>query len=142
MLRFARAGLLLILGAVAGASFGCGSQGGVSTNADSQDIFHQNMLSEVGEILVIRKSDTNAPPKSLADLTRYQSGWPAGYTALKEGGVVVAWGESVQEGASDKILAYQKEAAESGGYVLMQDGRTVKKMTADEFKSAKKAGKD
>jgi hypothetical protein len=38
------------------------------------------------------------------------------------------------------VLAYETEVPEKGGAVLMQDG-TVKTMTADEFKSAPKAGK-
>ena len=39
-----------------------------------------------------------------------------------------------------EVLAYEKQVPDSGGNVLMLD-RSVKKMTADEFKSAKKAGK-
>ena len=77
----------------------------------------------------------------MAELTKYQMGWPSGYKSVKEGTIIVVWGAPLQEGVTDKVLAYEKQVAESGGFVLMQDGKTVKKMTADEFKAAPKAGK-
>ncbi len=41
---------------------------------------------------------------------------------------------------ADAVLAYRKTVPEQGGQVLMQDGWTIKSMTADEFKAAPKAG--
>jgi hypothetical protein len=49
--------------------------------------------------------------------------------------------EEPGDGSSSEVLAYQKDVPQSGGKVLMLD-RTVKSMTAEEFKSAKKAGKE
>ena len=58
------------------------------------------------------------------------------------GDLIVQWGAPLSpEGeAAEAILAYVKTVPEQGGNVLMQDGKTIKKMTADEFKTAPKAG--
>lgn len=48
--------------------------------------------------------------------------------------------EEPGQSTAPEILAYGKEVPESGGYVLLLD-RTVKKMTAEEFRAAPKAGK-
>jgi len=138
MLRFMKTRRLLLLASLV-VWTGCGQSGGVSSSADPEEIFRQSRMSELGEILSINKAETKAPPKAVADLTRYQGGWPAGYAAVKDGSVVVIWGVGVQDGVSDKIIAHDKEAADSGGYVLMQDGKTVKKLSADQFKAASKA---
>jgi hypothetical protein len=60
---------------------------------------------------------------------------------IKSGDLIVQWGASLSpEGdTASAILAYVKTVPEQGGYVLMQDGRTIKKMAADEFRSAPKA---
>lgn len=82
----------------------------------------------------------NKTPAKATDLASYEIGFPGGYTSVKEGKVTVNWNTPFIEGATDKIIAYEKEAPESGGYVLMQDGTTIKKLTADEFKSTPQAG--
>ena len=53
--------------------------------------------------------------------------------------MLVYWGAGLSDGpdAASTVLAYQKDVPEKGGEVLMQDG-TPKKMTADEFKAARK----
>ncbi len=133
--------MTLTLGALLGLVTGCGESAGTGKIPDSNEAFVQNTLNEVGEILTIRKTDANSAPSSISDLAKYQNGWPLGFMAMKKGDVVVSWGAPIEEGATDKILAHEKQASEAGGFVLMQDGKTVKKMTADEFKSAPKAGK-
>ena len=64
-----------------------------------------------------------------------------------DGDVVVLWGPSSRtraeegsEDSADEVLAYEKRVPEQGGEVLMKN-RTVKTMTADQFKAAPKAGK-
>jgi hypothetical protein len=59
--------------------------------------------------------------------------------AIRTGDVVYIWGAGYADGAK-QVVAYEKKAPTEGGYVLLQDG-TVKKMTADEFKSAPQARK-
>jgi hypothetical protein len=90
---------------------------------------------------VARADAGGKAPAKLADLAKYAALCPVGYGEVKAGSVVLLFGAPIEEGASDTVLAYEKGAPESGGYVLMQDGKTIKKLTADEFKAAKKAGK-
>ena len=114
---------------------GCGGGG----QKASEEVFHNASLEEVGSLLSTRILDSGKPPTKLADLTKYEVGLPTGYKELKEGNIVVLWGAPIAEGATDTIIAYEKAVPDSGGYVLMQDGVTVKKMTADQFKAANKA---
>jgi len=81
-------------------------------------------------------------PRSLKELNVRGQGYPGAVEMLKSGQLVVQWGAPLTpEGeATEAVLAYVKTVPEQGGQVLMQDGRTVKTMTADEFKAASKAG--
>jgi hypothetical protein len=124
---------------------GCGS-----SNAPRQlspETKGQEILGEVGEVYRIYSFDKKKPPKSLADLASLQAAQPVGYNAVKDGRVILLYGsvmtdleEGPPKGNSDEVLAYEKEVPDQGGQVLMLD-RSVKKMAADEFKAAKKAGK-
>jgi hypothetical protein len=107
---------------------------------------HQT-LDEVGELYRVYTFDKKKPPTSIDDFATLRAMAPKGFAALKSGDIVVFLGANmtaVEEGpplgTSDEILAYEKLVPESGGEVLMLD-RSVKKMTPDEFKAAKKAGK-
>jgi hypothetical protein len=81
-------------------------------------------------------------PKSLKELNVRGQGYPGAVEMLQSGRIVVQWGAPLTpEGTStDAVLAYLKEVPEQGGQVLLQDGWTIKTMTADEFKAAPKAG--
>jgi hypothetical protein len=80
-------------------------------------------------------------PKNFKELERKGQGYPNAMQMLKSGELVVQWGAPLSpDGAtSDAILAHFKSVPEQGGSVLMQDGNTIKRMTADEFKAAPKA---
>jgi hypothetical protein len=84
--------------------------------------------------------DTSKPPQSQAEIARYENAGPTAFNKIQKGEIVVLWGANPQEGASDQVLAYEKQTPKTGGFVLMQDGTTVKKMTPEEFQAAKKAG--
>lgn len=65
---------------------------------------------------------------------------------IKSGEVVVGWGallpdtkEEPGSSPADEVLAYLKAAPERGGPVLMRN-RTIRRMTAEEFKAAPRAG--
>lgn len=119
---------------------GCGSQATGPGSGDSvEDRFAVNALYEVAELMRFRETEAKQPAASAADFAKYEKGLPIGYKQIQDGNIVVVWGAKVDESASDKVIAYEKKAPESGGYVLMADGKTVKKMTADEFKAAPKA---
>ncbi|MFO0937011.1 MAG: hypothetical protein U0798_10910 [Gemmataceae bacterium] len=79
----------------------------------------------------------------LTDLSRYEQQFPRAYQAVKSGTVVVNWnippmGEGDMAKGGGVPLAYEKVVPTSGGWVLLTDGK-VKKMTADEYKSASNA---
>lgn len=79
-------------------------------------------------------------PKMLKELQVKGQGYPNAMEMLNSGDLVVKWGLSVPtdgEGGA-VVLAYEKNVSKEGGNVLMQDGKTIKKMTADEFNSASK----
>jgi hypothetical protein len=81
-------------------------------------------------------------PKTLEELNVKGQRSPIAVEMINSGELIVQWGAPLSpEGATaDTILAYVKTVPEQGGSVLMQDGRTIKKLTADEFKTAPKAG--
>lgn len=134
-----RASLALMMGLSLCLSAGCGSGNGALPPDEAQEDIRKGTLREVGEMLVLYKASKHKPPAKVADLATYEVGFQVGYLRTKEGEVVVAWGAPLKEGDSETILAHEKRAPSEGGYVLMQDGQTVKKLTADEFKSAPKA---
>jgi hypothetical protein len=78
-------------------------------------------------------------PKVLKDMLSREQGYPAAIGALRNKDVLLYWGVSLADGpnATETVVAFGKDVPEKGGEVLMQDG-TVKAMTADEFKAARK----
>jgi hypothetical protein len=135
MIRGFRLGLLFSLLM----SAGCGSGNGTLSPQDAVVEGKISAMNEVGMMLNLHKGDRGKAPSKVADLAKYEFGCPIGYQRVKDGDIVVIWGAPLQEGASEKIIAHEKQAPDAGGYVLMQDGTTVKKLTAEEFKAAPKA---
>jgi hypothetical protein len=119
---------------------GCGNTGGGGSFEVAPDNGERYPLVETGEILRNRMLDTKSPPRSLADIARYENAGPTAFNKIQKGEIVVVWGANPQDGVADKVLAYEKQTPQNGGFVLMQDGTTVKKMTAAEFQAAPKAG--
>jgi hypothetical protein len=138
MLRIA--GFCFILTSLLGLSAGCGSSGGGGSFEAAPDNGERYPLIEVGDILRNRMLDTTQPARNPAEIARYENAGPTAFSKIQKGELVVIWGANPQPGASDKVLAYEKQTPQSGGFVLMQDGTTVKKLTAAEFQSAPKAG--
>jgi hypothetical protein len=125
--------LLLVLAA----GQGCGSS---SAPTAGPELFQHTALQEVGDMIRLAILDTNKPPASLADLARYQVGMPTGFQELKGDKIVLFWSSTPSDASAGTVLAYEKGTPQSGGFVLMQDGKTIKKMTPEEFKAAPKAG--
>ena len=78
----------------------------------------------------------------LADLAPFEANFPKAFQALKSGDIVVNWGTAMLgEGESAKapqaIIAHDKEAQASGGWVMFTNG-TAKKVTAAEFSTFNK----
>src|SRR5262245_31037702 len=123
------AGLLVLVG--------CSSRPG---GAGGPEGAAQTVLSEVNDLL----HTGDHPPSKLSDLDKRRSLFPKGYDAIKSGEVVVLWGAPMQGegqvGKNEAVAAYEKNVPTEGGFVLLSAG-TVKRMTAEEFAAAPKAGK-
>ena len=124
------------------AAVGCG---GSSRPVTKEDML-ETSLNDVGDIYRTYVVMNKKPPKTLGDLARLERMSPAGVVALRSGEVVVRFGANLPDtdiepgkSSSDEVLAYEKQVPEAGGKVLMLD-RTIRQMTADEFKAAPKAG--
>ncbi len=122
---------------------GCGDSGNRPMTKDDVATL---ALSDVGEIYRMYTVDKKKPPARTADLTPLEPVNPTGLHAIESGDVIVRFGavlpdtdEVPGKGTGDEVLAYQKEVPESGGKVLMIN-RTIRAMTAEEFKAAKLAG--
>ena len=105
-------------------------------------------LSDIGEAYRTFTIINKRPPAQLNDFTPLEMACPSGVRAMKKGEVVVRWGATLPDIGEEpgkvpapEILAMSRTSPNKGGYVLLLD-RTIKKMTADEFKAAPKAGKD
>jgi hypothetical protein len=89
-------------------------------------------------------ADTNRkPPSKIEDLAPFYENDAAITASVKDGSFVVYWNaefRKMTQGTSNTILAYEKDAKDKGGLVLMADG-SVKTMSAKDFGAAPKAGK-
>src|SRR5262245_34863671 len=133
MIRF-RLACLMILAALP-PLLGCaGSKPTLPTSKDK--------VEEVRDMLKTVQADKARPPSKTADLAAVDAYLPTAGTDLRSGELVYVWAAGLSNDpiSSSKGVAYEKKVASEGGWVLMQDG-TVKPMTADEFRSAPKAGK-
>ncbi|SIO56679.1 hypothetical protein SAMN05444166_5277 [Singulisphaera sp. GP187] len=121
---------------------GCGSK-----NVDfTPDQVEESRLREVSQVLREYQLFNPKPPKSVKDIQASAGSSPGGFELIKSGEVVVCWGASLPDtkeepgsGDSKEVLAYLKKVPQEGGLVLMLD-RTVRNMTAEEFKAAPQAG--
>jgi hypothetical protein len=139
MSRFHRASFALAIGSAMGLANGCGASGGAASPEVKVERFRETVFEEVGQMLRIREKDASRPPSSINDLAKYERGFPAGFRQVENGEVVLLLGAPVIEGSAEAVIAYEKNTPASGGYVLMQDGTTIKKMSSDEFRAASKA---
>jgi hypothetical protein len=120
---------------------GCGPSGASST----ADPAEERALRQVGEMLREYQMSVGSPPQTIKQLQANAGSSPGGFENLKSSGVVVVWGAPLPDtkeepgGSPDEdVLAYGKDVPEKGGAVLLLN-RTVRSMTADEFKAAPKA---
>lgn len=94
-------------------------------------------LEELGQMLKALADEGKKPPARPADLDALDPLIPVAGPAVRNGEIVYAWGAGYVSGGN-LVVAYDKKAADEGGYVLLQDG-TVKHLSASEFQSAPKA---
>jgi hypothetical protein len=120
---------------------GCGSSSGLPAADPSEEA----ALQQVGEMLRDFQLTAGSPPQSLKQLQSNAGASLGGFERLKSSGIVVVWGAALPDtreepggSPADDVLAYGKDVPEKGGAVLLLN-RTVRRMTADEFKAAPKA---
>jgi hypothetical protein len=126
-------------------SCGCGglSQEGPLSETQMEDL----KLREVGALYRVHQLMSKKPPRSLKDFnTIGDAASPTAYGAIRSGEVVVRWQATLPDAevepsspTSEDVLVYWKTVPEKGGPVLMLD-RRLRRMTVEEFKSARLAG--
>jgi hypothetical protein len=98
-------------------------------------------LREVNDLLRQVGAASGKAPGKMSDLDKAKDNFVMGHAAVKSGKVVVIWntrfaGEG-DVGKNEIPVAYEKDVPTAGGFVLLSAG-SIKKMSADEFKAAKK----
>jgi len=113
-----------------------------SNQPRTPDQVDNDNLIQVGELCRHYQFTKQKPPQKLSDLNTLRSMGANGYEALRAGSIVLRYNatlpntdEDPGQTESNEVLAYQAQVPENGGYVLLLN-RTIKKMTADEFKTA------
>jgi hypothetical protein len=123
---------------------GCGPSNRPPTPEEGDE----HTLAQVGELYRHYQFTKKKSPQKLDDLDAVRSMGANGFEAVRTGKIILRYGatlpdtgEEPGQSPSDEVLAYQSQVPESGGKVLMLN-RTIRTMTAEEFKAAKKAGKE
>jgi hypothetical protein len=128
----------------AASAAGCGSspeKAAMDTSAEAQG------LKNLGKMYGIVSRSLKRAPRTIDELRKAESEVPGGFNSIGETNVAIFLGAELTEppgkpgdDASETVLAYDRMVPLQGGYVLMRDG-SVHRMSAEEFKTAKKAGK-
>jgi hypothetical protein len=127
-----------LFGALSLLALGCGS--GDDTSAASGTPSAKGALADLVNLLNHLKSENKKPPARLADIEPVEPLFPAAYIGLVRNEIVYVWGTIIDPSGGDKVIAYEKAAESTSGWVLMQDG-SLDTMDASEFKAAPKATK-
>jgi hypothetical protein len=115
--------------------------------ARQQETIVQNDLKIIVVAYNLHNVDTGKPPAKAEDLAPYidpEMKDKRLLEVLKSGKIQFQYNvpiaEIVKQGPAKTILAYEKDLPTKGGYAAFADG-TVKKLTAEEFKTTALAGK-
>ncbi|OJW14712.1 MAG: hypothetical protein BGO49_17145 [Planctomycetales bacterium 71-10] len=117
---------------------------GSSSGPPTLERGEENRLGQVGEVLRNFQLAKGKPPKNMKEL-RANPGDSGGADLVLSGSVVVIWNVPLPDtkeepggSPNEEVLAYGKDVPTQGGPVLLLN-RTVRRMTADEFKAAPQA---
>ncbi|MDG3006919.1 hypothetical protein [Paludisphaera mucosa] len=118
---------------------GCGDPASGPPTADKSEEMN---LEQVAEMLREFQLNNGKPPKNLKELKANPGGALGGVELVASGAVVVPFGVTLPDtkeepggSPNEEVLAYGKDVPTQGGAVLLLN-RTVRRMTADEFKAA------
>jgi len=121
---------------------GCDAPANAPPTADQSEVMN---LQQVAEMLREYQLNKQKPPKTLKDLRANPGGALGGVELLASGDVVAVLGVPLPDtkeepggSPNEEVLAYGKDVPTKGGAVLLLN-RTVRRMTADEFKAAPQA---
>lgn len=113
---------------------GCGSS---SADAEDAEGVKKTQFTQIYDVVTVyAKKHQQQPPSKLSDLQPFELINPVGIRALKDNTIVLNFGVAPNK-SSRAILAYEKDADKQGGLALLADGN-MKKLTAEEMKSAGK----
>ncbi len=144
MFRAVVAGLVV----AAGLGVVAGCDGGPTVNNSVTSLESENgPLAQVGSMYRDHWELKKKAPAGARDFAQFADFMPEGVQAVNRGDFVVIWGVKLDDlspeatgDSAEEVLAYEKSAPDSGGFVLMKN-RRVRKMTAEEFKAAPKAAR-
>lgn len=134
----------LVLAGAAASQLGCAPA--PSPSSQLEDTAEYQGLKNLGEMYRLVSVELKRPPKSIAELRQAEKDVPGGFSMLGETNVGIYFGVELPEvsgkpqaDASATVLAYERTAPLQGGLALFLD-RSVRRVTVEEFKAAKKAG--
>ena len=110
--------------------------GDSTVNAPSPASDPGDGLRELGEVYKFRASNRMPVPTKVEDLAENEAAMTNAWNAIQAGKIVVVWRVGYSSSSSE-VLAYEKDAPSNGGKVLLRNG-TVKEMSAEQFRAAKK----
>lgn len=122
--------------AVSLVALGCTSDDGPSAASGTPSA--KQSLTDLVSLLNHLKSENKKPPARLADIQPIEPLFQGAYLGLARDEIVYVWGAPIDPAGSNKVLAYEKAAESTSGWVLMQDG-SITAMEAADFKAAPKA---
>lgn len=123
---------------IAGFAIGCG--GGPAADTKSAGPTVADGLTNLKGLYTQAAQGAMTLPKSLAEFTAVEPFFPVAGPFVLGGQIDCDWGAGLKStaDAATHRLAFEKRAADEGGWVLLQDG-SIREVTADEFRSLLKA---
>jgi hypothetical protein len=122
----------LFLSIVVVSTIGCGGGSGGPVDGPVRIA-----LEDFSQFLQALPSDGLKPPKRMAEFMPLEPMAPVAGEYLHNGELVYFWGAGLVDGG-ESIIAHQKDAGASGGWVLLENGKVLY-MSAEEFAAAPKA---
>jgi hypothetical protein len=110
--------------------------------AEVKPLTHEELaLSQFAELYRSYAQKNKRTPRSFKELATKGQGYPVALELLRSGELVVEWGAPLtpRGDPATAVLAYFKSVPERGGFVMMQDCWTARRMTAEEFATSPKA---
>jgi hypothetical protein len=133
-----RAAALLVCGMITSFAIGCGD--GPPRDSKPAGPTAADALANLRDLYTQASQGKVSLPKNLAEFTALEPFFPVAGLFVLGGQIDCDWGAGLKASAtsSKHRLAFESGAAQSGGWVLFQDG-SIREVKADEFQSLLKA---